>query len=136
VSVTIANRQKKNFCSQLAAKTLKAALLNSYTPNSDHNFVSDLTNEISGNGYARVALTSIVASQDDTNDWGKLTSATIDFGAVGPAAGQAVTHLAVFDDAGGSDAARELVAVYTCVATLNSGNFSATIPANGLLTIA
>jgi hypothetical protein len=135
MSVVVSNRQKKNFCSQLAAKTLKAALLNVYTPNPDHNFVSELTNEIVGNGYARATLGSVVASQDDTNNWGKLTSATVAFGAVGPVGGQAITHLVVFDDAGGADAARELVAAYTCVATLNGGTFSATIHANGLLTV-
>lgn len=135
MAFTASNRQKKNFCQQLASKTLKAALLNVYTPNPDHNFVSQLTNEISGNGYARATLGSLVAAQDDTNNRGSLDCADITFGAVGPATGQATTHLAVFDDAGGADSARELVTVYDCVAVLNGGTFTVTIHANGLLTV-
>lgn len=136
MAVTVYNRAKYKCANYLAGLTLKAMLVNVYTPNADHNVVSDVSaTEISGNGYARTALTSIAASQDNTNDWGKLTSATIAFGAVGPGGGQAITHLIVYDDAGGADASRDVIAVYDCVATLNGGTFSATIAANGLCTL-
>jgi len=136
MSVTVYNRAKYKAANYLAGLPLYALLLNVYTPNADHHTVSDISStEISGNGYARTALGSIAASQDDTNDWGKLTSASISFGAVGPGGGQAITHLVVYDNTNGTDATRDLIAVYDCSATLNGGTFTATINANGLLTI-
>jgi hypothetical protein len=136
MAVTIYNRAKYNWLNAYASKPLYALILNTYTPNPDHHTVSDVSGtEIAGNGYARTALGSIAASQDDTNDWGKLTAANIAFGAVGPGGGQAITHLVVYDNTNGTDATRDLVAVYDCSATLNGGTFTANINANGLLTI-
>jgi len=40
----------------------------SYTPNADHAYVSDVTNESAGTGYVRKDLTSRAVSQNDTND--------------------------------------------------------------------
>lgn len=41
----------------------------SYTPNVDHDFVSDVVaNEATGTGYARQTLTGNAVSIDDTND--------------------------------------------------------------------
>jgi len=40
-----------------------------YTPNPDHNFVSDVSaNELSGGGYARKDITTRTVVQDNTND--------------------------------------------------------------------
>ena len=137
MAVTVVDRAKKKCTSYLAGLTLKAMLVNVLTPNAGtQHVVSDVSGtEISGNGYARVALTSLASSEDNTNHWGKLTSATISFGAVGPVSGQAITHLIVYDDAGGADSARDIIAIYDCVASLNSGSFSCTVDANGLLTL-
>lgn len=62
----------------LAGATVKAMLVNSsYTPNKDHDYVSDgpAANELSGTGYAsgfsgsgRKTLASFAATVDDTND--------------------------------------------------------------------
>lgn len=57
--------------------TIKCLLVNSsYTPNKDHNFVSDVSaNELSGTGYTggfagsgRKTLTGATVTEDDTND--------------------------------------------------------------------
>lgn len=40
----------------------------SYTPNVDHDFVSDVTNELSGGGYARQDVSGRAVVLDDTND--------------------------------------------------------------------
>lgn len=39
-----------------------------YVPNPDHNFVSDVTNELVGAGYARQALAGKTVTEDDAND--------------------------------------------------------------------
>ena len=46
------------------ANVFKCLLLtNSYTPDLDHEYISDLTNELAGNGYGRQSLTGITLSQ-------------------------------------------------------------------------
>ena len=56
----------------LIAGTIKVLLVTSgYTPNKDHDFVSDLvpgTNELSGFGYERKTLTNKTLTEDDAND--------------------------------------------------------------------
>ena len=53
----------------LASADVRVLLVSSsYTFSSDHNFVSDITNELSGTGYARKVLASKVVAEDDTND--------------------------------------------------------------------
>jgi hypothetical protein len=64
------------------ADTLKMMLLtSSYTPDKDHQFISDLTNELSGTGYAagfggsgRKTMTTKAIVKDTTNDIVKLTA--------------------------------------------------------------
>lgn len=40
----------------------------SYTPNPDHAFVSDITNELSGGNYSRKTLANKSVAKDNTND--------------------------------------------------------------------
>ena len=47
-----------------------------YTFNADHNFVSDITNEVTGGTYVRKALTRTVV-ENDTNDRAELTIANV-----------------------------------------------------------
>ncbi len=55
-----------------ASSDVRVLLVTSgYTFNKDHQFVSDLTpgsNELTGTGYVRKALTGEATSQDNTND--------------------------------------------------------------------
>ena len=41
---------------------------NGYTPNRDHRFVSDVTNELSGTGYVRKTLAGRTVTRDDGTD--------------------------------------------------------------------
>lgn len=81
-----------------------------YTPNADHNFVSDLTNELSGGGYARLtAIGSQSITEDDANDRTEYVGAKVTFPSLGAAAGTP-KYAIVYDRTGASDAARELLA--------------------------
>ena len=80
-----------------------------YTPNVDHNFVSDLTNELSGGGYARItSMTSQSITEDDTNDRLEYLAQKTTFASLGAAAGTP-GYAIVADGTGGTDAARELI---------------------------
>ena len=50
-----------------------------YTPNADHNFVSEVTNELSGGGYARQDLANRSVVQDDANDRADYKADTVAF---------------------------------------------------------
>lgn len=39
-----------------------------YVPDPDHNFVSDVTNELAGGGYARQDIAGRTVTEDDAND--------------------------------------------------------------------
>ncbi len=81
------NRGKKFGKADWEAGTWRVLLVtSSYTPNADHDFVSDVVaNEASGAGYSRKDLTTRTATVDDTNDrvdytadkvlWATLTAA-------------------------------------------------------------
>jgi hypothetical protein len=85
----------------LLTDTLKVMLLSAaYTPNKDHNFISDISaNELSGTGYTagfggagRKTLASKTVTQDDTNDlaifdaadvtWTAINAGTVAYAAV------------------------------------------------------
>jgi hypothetical protein len=70
----------------LSTADVRALLVTgAYTPNYDtHEFVSHLTNEVTTNGAARVALANKSLAADDTNDRAKFTCDPVE---VGPASG-------------------------------------------------
>lgn len=78
-----------------------------YTPSTAHDFVDDVTaNEVSGNGYARDALTTVTWAPSGTQLQFNADDAT--FTATG---GDIVArYWVLYDNANGSDATRELVA--------------------------
>lgn len=78
-----------------------------YTFDPDHNFVSDLTGELTVAGYSRQVLGSPTATEDDTNN-------RIDYDAVDTlfaalAAGETIHGAVIFDNTGGADSARQLI---------------------------
>jgi hypothetical protein len=74
-----------------------------YTPNADHNFVSDVTNEITNAGYARRTVSTKTVTEDDTNDRAKVDAADITtFTALG--AGDLPKYVILYVQTGGSDA--------------------------------
>jgi hypothetical protein len=105
---------------------LRALLVtSSYTFNADHNFVSDITNELSGGNYARVALTGETVTEDDTNDRAVCDASDTTFSALAAAAGTPARAI-IFDQAGGADSARALICCVdlTSPATPNGGDYT------------
>ncbi len=91
----------------------------------DINFVTDMEShadyaEITGavSGYARVALLSEAATEDDTNDRSNIDADNVSFGALG--AGETIVGAFIFKE-GASDAAREVVAIYDLTSTPTNG---------------
>lgn len=63
--------------------TIQALLVdNTYVYDADHNFVSDITGELTDGSYSRQTLGSKAVSEDDTNDEATLEAAPVDFGAL------------------------------------------------------
>lgn len=77
----------------------------------DLNTVADL-DAVTGVGIhtERVALTGEAASEDDTNNRGALDSDNVTFAA---SAGVTAVGVAIYDNTGGADASRDLIAIYT-----------------------
>jgi len=103
------NRTKRNALEgdlTLDSSTIRCLLLKSTAPvfNADHNFVADLvpgTNEITGGGYARQALSSKTFAQVDASDWAEARNNELTFTniAVGQTVGAAVVFRLVTNDA-------------------------------------
>jgi hypothetical protein len=127
----------------LLTDTLKVVLLNaSYTPNKDHNFVSDInTYELSGTGYTggfagggRKTLANKTVTQDDTNDWAKFDADDVSYTAIN--AGTAAYAAIVKEIT--NDAASPVIAVVDINPDIvtNGGDMTLTWGANGILTFA
>lgn len=116
----------------LATADVRVLLVSSaYTYDADHNFVSDITNELSGTGYLRKALTGEVVAEDDTNDRGTFDADDVvwtgaDFGT--PAA--AILYLEA-----GSDATRELITRIALSPSITTNTGSFTVAWSGSLAI-
>lgn len=114
-----------------------------YTPDKDHDYVSDLTGfvEISVASYARVTLATKAVNLDDTNDRAEFDADDLSFGSL--ETGQTVDALVLYQQTGGSDASPsdDLLIAYIDTATglpavLNGGAFTITIDAEGLIQFA
>lgn len=138
------NREKRNLANGTsnlaeAGLDLRVMLVNTgYTFNPDHNFVDNsgagdpIDQEITVGGYARQALANQTVTQDDTNDFAYLDADDAVFTAL--ASGQTIGGAIVFDNAGGADTARFLIAFYDLTDTAtNGGNVTIqwATPANG-----
>lgn len=101
--------------------TIKALLVqSSYTPNKDHNFVSDIVaSEISVSGYSRQTLATKTVTEDDTNDRVVFDADNPSFGSL--AAGQTIGGVVIFKDTG-SDATSPLLFFNDTADTATNGN--------------
>ena len=118
---------------------LRLMLVNAtYTFDNNHNFIDNagagdpIDHEISVGGYARQALTTKTITEDDTNDFAYLDADDAVFTAL--VAGQTIGGAILFDNAGGADTARAVIAFYDLVDTAtNGGNVTVqwATPANG-----
>lgn len=116
---------------------IRALLVTSgYTFDDTDNFVSDLSDELSGGGYARVALSGMTVTENDTDKRIQFDAADPVFAALGAAAGTPA-HLILFDNAGGSDAARHLLGALELSSppTPNGSDYTVTLPSVGALFI-
>lgn len=111
----------------LLTDTLKALLVaSSYTPNRDHDFVSDLTEIAGASGYTpgfggagRKTLTSKTITVDDANDRWAFDAADVAYGALG--AGATIGGLVVTKEVT-NDAASPIVCFCGCTDTATDGN--------------
>ena len=103
----------------------------SYTVNRDHDFVSDITNEITASGYARETLTSCTRTLDDTLNRITYDAADPDFGTI--TTGQAVVGMVVYKFVT-NDADSILVGYYPLASTDTAAlaPFVVTLGADGL----
>ncbi|MEQ1494502.1 MAG: hypothetical protein ABL912_01910 [Novosphingobium sp.] len=81
----------------------------SYTPNKDHNVVTDLTNELSGSGYVRKTSASRTLTENDTLDRVEYDLADITWNALGAAAGTP-KYAIIYYEGASTDGTRELIA--------------------------
>ena len=143
MATTVTNRAKFRALScYLAGGTppasIEVMLLGGTTPASlaasvpDLNNVADLlavslVQELVATNYARSALASVTASEDDTNDRGAVDAADEVFASLGGAANDTIKAVAVFET-GASDAARNLILVQDGLSVpTNGANVTVTI---------
>ena len=143
MATTVTNRAKFRALScYLAGGTppasIEVMLLGGTTPASlaasvaDLNTVADLlavslVQELVATNYARSALASVTASEDDTNDRGAVDAADEVFASLGGAANDTIKAVAVFET-GASDAARNLILVQDGLSVpTNGANVTVTI---------
>lgn len=128
-------RQHNGSPINFTSDTLKILLTNaSYTPNKDtHEFVSDVTNELSGGGYVRKTLASGTVTLNTTTDKIEIDAADITWTALTGTVRRGV----LFKDSG-SDATSALVGWVDNESDVPSlgGDFVLTVNASGLLNIA
>lgn len=96
-------------------------LTSAYTFDQAHNDIADLTGELSGSGYARRVLTNKVRVKNNTDHRIDYTADTVVFPTLGLGAGTPAFAV-IFDQAGGSDALRELLCCITLTATPPNGS--------------
>jgi len=91
----------------------------------DINFIADMEAhadfaEITGavSGYARVALTTGVGTEDDTNDWALIDYDDVAFGALG--AGETIVGAFIFIQTG-SDATASVLSIHDLTSTPTNG---------------
>jgi len=108
----------------------------SYTFDADHNTVSQLTNELSGGSYARVALSSKTITEDDTLDRVTYDAADTTFASLGAAAGTPAR--AILYKYNASDASAELISCHdlTSPPTPNGGDYTIVWSSSGTFYLA
>lgn len=85
-----------------------ALVTSSYTYSVDHNSLNDITNELSGGGYARGTLAGGSITENDTNDRVELDATDQTFSSLGAAAGTPAAAICA-ENTGASDTDRQLI---------------------------
>lgn len=121
------NRGKYRILNRTAVTTYKAMLAQpAYAANADHNYVSEVTNEIGtggGSTYVRKTLTTVTVTEDDTADRAIFTSDAVTWaGLVSNPAAQQVGWFIIFEDLGGADTANPLIVALDVTDFTTDGN--------------
>ena len=100
----------------------------------DVNFIADMEAhadfaELTASGYARVAITSATATEDDTNDWALIDAADVAFSAI--ATGETIVGYFLFIHTG-SDATASVLQMGSLTSTPTNGGTVTITTANGL----
>ncbi len=96
-----------------------------YTYDADHNFVNQITNELSGGGYARqTAIAGRVIIENDGSNRVEYDATDVTFPNLDIAGGQPFAAV-VFNETPGTDATRQLIAYVTLTTPPipNGGNY-------------
>lgn len=120
--------------------TLKMGLLktcaNVATSAPDINFITDMEShadfaELTASGYARVTIPGVTTTENDTSDYANVAMTAVNFAAI--STGETIVGAFIYKDTGGSDATREVIAIYDIspniptngsTVTINAGDFA------------
>ena len=120
------------------AGTIKMMLTDAgYTPNRDHNVVTDVTNEITTINYSRKTVAGSTVTEDDTNDRSGWTVSPVTWAAIGNST-QTARWAVAYEDLGGADSANPLIAAFDISAPtgqlLDGNDLTVTPQSAGLVT--
>lgn len=120
------------------ATAVVRALLTSaaYTPNEDHNTVSDVTNEITTTGYARITVGGLAVAQDNVGDQAVTDANDLVFPAIGNST-QTAAWVVLFERLAGADAGTDpLITALDMPNTLLDGTtLTLQLTATGIYTV-
>ncbi len=106
---------------------------NTYTFDRTDEFVSDLTGEVSGTGYARLSLTSKTVTLNATTNTVVFDCADVSFNAI--TTSNAFSGAVVYDDTG-VDSTSSLIGFFDMPETTTDGSdVNVTVSANGLFQV-
>jgi hypothetical protein len=110
----------------LNGATIKVLLLDdTFTPSkSTFVFADDLTDELTCTGYERKTLGTVVISQDDTLNLGKLSAANVVYAALGPSTGGPTVGYAAFIKFVTEDSDSPVIAIVDVGKDTNGGEFT------------
>lgn len=106
-----------------------------YAYDADHNFVSEITNELAGGGYARqTGLTGRTITENDASNRVEFDADDVTFPALDIAGGQPFAAV-FYNNAPGADATRQLIGYGTLTTPPipNGGDYIAQVDAAGLI---
>lgn len=131
----IAKARLANGGLDLDTDDIRVLLVNSsYAVNADHDFVNQITNELSGTGYVRKSLAGEVVTEVDASDWAFFDANDVVWTAIDAGtAYAAVVYKFVTVDA---DSPLIAYVLLTPAVVTNGGDLTVSWSANGILRIA
>lgn len=122
----------------LEGDDLRVLLVTStYVFDPDHEFVSDITNEIAGvTNYARAALNGETVSEDLVDDKVVLTADDVVWNSLGNGSNATIAAVVLYKHDGGGDGASQLIAfIELTPVTTDGSDFTVVWNADGILVL-